>query len=76
MQRINPISEQIDQIWVFLGKDRPAPAANDRASANFRKIFSDSEIDKLAATTEITYTAQEIHPDDSVVITNKQNNPV
>ena len=64
--RINPISEQIDKIWVFLGKDRPAPAANDRASANFRKIFSDSEIDRFSKTTEITYTTQEIHPDDSL----------
>jgi hypothetical protein len=69
--KINPITEQIDQIWVFLGKDRQAPAAKDRTSANFRKIFSDSEIDRFSAAgtatpTEIIYTNQEIHPDDSL----------
>ena len=65
--KINPITEQIDKIWVFLGKDRPAPASKDRTSANFRKIFSDSEIDRFSAdATEIVYTTQEIHPDDSL----------
>lgn len=63
--KINPISEEIDQIWVFMGKDRPTPDS-------MKTIFSQSEISKIHPNTKIVYSTQEIHSDDSLRIVKKK----